>query len=121
LLIFGTAHKLSAREPFLTLAYHFSQRVLTTKVLVVIGYSFGDAYINQIIEQGVKKNGNLRIIVVSPSAKTGIKTQSFLDRSPRVIPICETAEQALTKKSLRDQVRKVLADASAEIPFRESE
>jgi len=117
LLIFGTAHKLSAKEPFLTLAYHFSQQVLTTKILAVIGYSFGDEYINQIIEQGMKRNSNLRVIVVSPSAVASIRTQPFLDRSPRVIPICESAEHALTKKALRDQIRKVLADVSSEAPF----
>jgi len=119
LLIFGTAHKLSAREPFLTLAYHFSQQVLQTKILAVIGYSFGDEYINQIIEQGVKRNGNLRIIVVSPSAVARIQSQPFLDRSPRVIPISESAEHALTKKALRDEIRKVLADVSSEAPFSE--
>jgi hypothetical protein len=36
LLIFGTSHKLSPREPFLSLAYHFSQGVLNTNILVII-------------------------------------------------------------------------------------
>ena len=70
-LIFGTAHKLSAREPFLTLAYHFSQRVLKAKILCSVGYSFGDEHVNQILEQGMKKNSSLRIIVVSPDGDSG--------------------------------------------------
>jgi len=116
-LIFGTAHKLSAREPFLTLAYHFSQRVLKAKVLSIIGYSFGDEHVNQIIEQGMKKNSSLRIIVVSPGAEQRIRDVRFLDRNPRVFDIPNDAEVALNKRLLRDQVRVCLRDVSDEAPF----
>src|ERR1022692_2882697 len=87
LLIFGTNNKLSPREPFLTLAYHFSQRVLSTQILVIIGYSFGDDYINRIVEQGFRKNQKLRIIVVSPSAAMKTKEHAYLDGTPRVTHI----------------------------------
>jgi NAD-dependent SIR2 family protein deacetylase len=116
-LIFGTAHKLSAREPFLTLAYHFSQRVLKTKVLAIVGYSFGDEHVNQIIEQGMKKNSGLRVIVVSPDAKACVQEVRFLDRNPRVFHIPEQAEVALNKRLLRDQIRECLKDVSEEAPF----
>jgi len=116
-LIFGTAHKLSAREPFLTLAYHFSQRVLKAKVLSTVGYSFGDEHVNQIIEQGMKKNSSLRIIVVSPDAKQRIQEVRFLDRNPRVFEISADAESAMNKRLLRDQIRVCLRDVSEEAPF----
>jgi len=38
-------------------------------VLTIIGYSFGDEYVNQIIEQGMRKNPKLRVVVVSPEAE----------------------------------------------------
>jgi hypothetical protein len=116
-LIFGTAHKLSAREPFLTLAYHFSQTVLETKVLAIVGYSFGDEYVNQIIEQGLKKNSALRLVVVSPQADKLVKAQRFLDRNPRVSTITATAKTSLNDRLLVDRMREVLKDVSTEAPF----
>ena len=116
-LIFGTAHKLSAREPFLTLAYHLSQKTLQTRLLAIVGYSFGDDHVNQIIEQGMKKNANLRIVVVSPDAESIVKDRRFLDRNPRVSSIGCDAETALNRKFLRDKIRAVLKDASTEAPF----
>ena len=116
-LIFGTAHKLSAREPFLTLAYHFAQRVLKTDILAIVGYSFGDEHVNQIIEQGLKKNGRLRIIVVSPRAQDSISKEKFLDRNPRVFPVDVGAKTAFNDCLLRDQIRRCLKDAAEEAPF----
>lgn len=116
-LIFGTAHKLSAREPFLTLAYHFSQTVLRTKVLAIVGYSFGDEYVNQIIEQGLKKNGVLRLVIVSPQADKLVTIQRFLDRNPRVSTINATAKDSLNERLLVDRLRAVLKDVSTEAPF----
>ena len=117
LLIFGTLHKLSAREPFLTLAYHFSQRVLRTKVLSVIGYSFGDEHVNQIIEQGLKKNSDLRILIVSPHAEDVVRQHRFLDRNPRVATIGSTAKTALNERLVADKVRETLKDVRTEAPF----
>jgi NAD-dependent SIR2 family protein deacetylase len=77
-LVFGTAHKLSAKEPFLTLAYYFSKATLQTQILAVVGYSFADEHVNQIIEQGMKKNANLRLIVASPSSEEIIRRHAFL-------------------------------------------
>jgi hypothetical protein len=116
-LIFGTAHKLSAREPFLTLAYHFSQRVLKAKVLAIVGYSFGDEHVNQIIEQGMKKNSGLRVIVVAPDAQRAVQDVRFLDRNPRVFQVPEQAKIAFNDKLLRNQIRECLKDVSEEAPF----
>lgn len=117
-LIFGTAHKLSAREPFLTLAYHFAQRLLKTEILAIVGYSFGDEHVNEIVEQGVKKNARLRIVVVSPHAKESVSKVKFLDRNPRVFAVNSDAKTALNEFRLRDQIRKCLKDAAEEAPFK---
>jgi hypothetical protein len=117
LLIFGTNNKLSPREPFLTLAYHFSQRVLSTQILVIIGYSFGDDYINRIVEQGFRKNQKLRIIVVSPSAAMKTKEHAYLDGTPRVTHIDKKAKDALNGNLVFKRVYKLLDEMSKEEAF----
>jgi len=117
-LVFGTAHKLSAKEPFLTLAYHFSKATLQAQILAIVGYSFADEYVNQIIEQGMRKNANLRLVVASPKASEMTKQHAFLDKNPRVSIITEKAEQIFNKKLLREEIRKTLKDASTEAPFK---
>jgi hypothetical protein len=118
LLIFGTAHKLTPREPFLSLAYAFSQSVLKTTVLAIIGFSFGDEYVNQIIRQGIEKNPKLRVLVVAPHANSQIQQISFLQgRKPRVEALEATASQALTDGSFLTRIRDLLERASNDEPF----
>jgi hypothetical protein len=117
LLIFGTSHKLSAREPFLSLAYQFSQQVLSTNVLVIIGYSFGDAYINEIIKQGLRTNTRLKIVVVSPGANERVQSDPLLNKNPRVTPINKKAKAALEDGSLLKLVRDIVKESEAEAPF----
>jgi hypothetical protein len=117
LLIFGTAHKLSPREPFLTLAYRFSCATLYAPVLVIIGYSFGDEHINEIIRQAMRKNRRLRVIVVSPDAETLIRRQDFLVRQPRVTPVAYRAKAALNDNEIFRRVRELLKEFDSEEPF----
>lgn len=118
LLIFGTAHKLTPREPFLSLAYAFSQSVLKTTVLAIIGYSFGDEYVNQIIRQGIEKNPKLRVLVVAPNADSQTQSISFLQgRKPRVEDLKASANRALSDGLFLTRIRDLLERASNEEPF----
>jgi len=117
LLIFGTSNKLSARQPFLTLAHHFSEQILSTDVLVVVGYSFGDDYVNEIIKQGIDANGKLRILVVEPTASRLVTTQAILNGNPRVTTLDMTAKIALNEGQVLDAVQKLLTESGEEKPF----
>jgi hypothetical protein len=117
LLIFGTSNKLSARQPFLSLAYHFSERILVTHVLVVVGYSFGDDYINEIIKQGLDTNGKLRIVVVEPNASALLTAQAILSGNPRVTAIDATAKEALNEGRVLQAVQELIKEAKEENPF----
>jgi SIR2-like domain len=118
LLIFGTTHKLSAREPFLSLAYAFSRAVLKTAVLGVIGYSFGDDYVNQMIRQGIERNPKLRVLVVGPHADEQVDGTPFLQgRQPRVVGMKARAEEALSEGRFLNAVRDLLERSSDEEPF----
>jgi hypothetical protein len=65
-LIFGTENKLQALQPYLWLVHQFAQATTTCKYIVVVGYGFGDEYINQIIGQAMATDPSKRLIVVTP-------------------------------------------------------
>jgi hypothetical protein len=98
----------------------FSQQVLRTTILAIVGYSFGDEHVNQIIRQGIEKNSKLRVLVVGPRAKKQMETFPFLQgRKPRVTDLNMRAEEALTKGDLLKALRTLLERSSDEEPFTE--
>jgi hypothetical protein len=117
LLIFGTSHKLSPKEPFLSLAYQFSQSILKSPILIIIGYSFGDDYINEIIRQGLWANTRLKIVIVSPNAEAQVLESELLTKNPRVKTMPKGAKQALEDGSLLIQVRGIVKELEHEEPF----
>lgn len=86
-------------------------------MLVVIGYSFGDEHVNEMIRQAMKRNRRLRVIVLSPNAKVLIDRQDFLARQPRVTPIVSGAKTALNDNEVARRVREVLKETASEGPF----
>lgn len=117
LLIFGTDTKLTGKEPFLTLLYHFSFCLNSTDVLIVIGYSFGDDYLNEVIKQRMRGNTKLRIIVVSPHATAKVASVDFLQGSPRVIPIDSTAKDALNDNKVLRRFLELSKATADELPW----
>jgi hypothetical protein len=90
---------------------------LDASVLAIIGYSFGDEHVNEIIRQAMKKNRRLRVIVVSPDAELVIARQEFLARQPRVTSIAAKAKVALNDSEVARRVRDLLKEAASEEPF----
>jgi hypothetical protein len=117
LLIFGTDAKLSGKDPFLTLVHAFSEHLRVANVLVAIGYGFTDAYVNEIVEQRMRDNLSLKLIIVSPHAKRIRNASPFLDNNPRVLTLESTALDALNNGSVRDAVVRAIRQAKQEIPF----
>jgi hypothetical protein len=117
LLIFGTDAKLSGKDPFLTLVHAFSEHLRLADVLVAIGYSFTDLYINEIVEQRMRDNLSLKLIVVGPKAEEIKRSRTFLDNNPRVVTIESTALDALNNGVVRDAVVKAIRETKQELPF----
>lgn len=67
-LILYPMRKLEYTEPLLDLLLKLKQRLNTVKFVFVIGYSFRDNQIRQIFWNAAKKNKELIVILVSPSA-----------------------------------------------------
>jgi hypothetical protein len=117
LLIFGTDAKLSGRDPFLTLVHGFSEQLRVADVLVCIGYSFTDTYVNEIIEQRMRENLSMRLVLVCPNAEKLKASRIFLENNPRVIAISSTALAALNDGTVRNQVMELIGETKQEMPF----
>jgi hypothetical protein len=117
LLIFGTDSKLTGKDPFLTLVHAFSEQLQTASVLIVVGYSFSDQYINEIIEQRMRDNLPMRMVLVSPGADGLKQCRPFLENSPRVSTINRSALEALNNGLVRSEVLRLLKETNQEAPF----
>lgn len=64
-LIFGTTYKLQYVDPFLFLVYQLRRLSLEAKLMVVVGYGFGDEHINGILRQSLRGQSEKRVVVAS--------------------------------------------------------
>ena len=92
-LIYPAQKTYEEEQPFNTLFEFFREASKTTRVLLVIGFSFRDDLINSIFSDHLLKDARRRLIVVSPSASENL-LEGFLKKingrlSRRVFPISE--------------------------------
>jgi hypothetical protein len=79
-IIFGTDYKLQYIDPFLFFAYQFRQWTLEAKLIIAIGYGFGDEHINAILGQALKSSSNpdeRRLLAVAPFEKENDETSAM--------------------------------------------
>jgi len=66
-MIFGTSYKLQYIDPFLFLVYQFRKWTLDeAKLIITIGYGFGDEHINGILRQALDKSSERKLLAVAP-------------------------------------------------------
>ena len=77
-IIFGTSYKLQYIDPFLFLMYQFRKWTLDdSKLIVTVGYGFGDEHINGILGQALDRNCERKLLAVAPlDDKTGEQRQN---------------------------------------------
>jgi hypothetical protein len=63
-LIFGREFKLEAADPYLFYAYQLRKFSLQAKLIVSIGYGFGDEHVNEILAQALRREPTTRLYVV---------------------------------------------------------
>lgn len=73
LVIYPAQKSYDKEEPFKTLYGYFRNNITNSDIVIIIGYSFRDPPINEIIANFVKKP-HKHIIVLSPSAESNLKT-----------------------------------------------
>jgi SIR2-like domain len=84
-IIFGHGTKFFSIEPFFSLVQNLWSKLLERTYYFVIGYSFFDPYINNLLLQAVKQSpyDNKKIIIVNPSFATPpLEDKNFIDLKP---------------------------------------
>lgn len=74
-LIFGTDAKLTSIDPYLFYVFEFRRYSLLDecKLIVVIGYSFSDEYMNKLMAQALTASPNRKILIVDFGDPDGLK------------------------------------------------
>jgi hypothetical protein len=75
-IIFGRDFKLEAADPYLFFAYEFRRFSLMTKLVVIVGYGFGDQHINKMLTQCVRGNTERCLLVVQKCAEEKIQQKA---------------------------------------------
>ena len=121
-VIFGRDFKLEAADPYLFYAYEFRKFTLIARLIVVVGYGFGDGHINKMLTQALRDDADRRLLAIINCSDEGVESKrgevcETLDvPKERVIVQQGTAKQFLEDTSLH----KKLLDAipkSAGSPF----
>lgn len=73
-IILGFENKLFSIDPFFTLIQELIVKLKDAKLIIVIGYSFFDNYLNNIIMQSIAKESSKKLLIVDPKwAKEGLR------------------------------------------------
>lgn len=122
-VIFGRDFKLEAADPYLFYAYAFRQFSLRARLIVSIGYGFGDSHINKILAQALRSNAEKRLLVIA-GCKDDEKKQTMQEKVLRdlsvekeqIIMRRDTAKEFLATPNLANELI-ILIPKTEEEPF----
>jgi hypothetical protein len=124
-IIFGREFKLETADPYLFFAYKFRDLSLATKVIVALGYGFGDADINKMLTQSLRTDSERCLLVIQrceekDCAEKAIEIGTLLDlgadRKDQVKVQPGSAKQFLETPNLAESLVKLIPP-SKDVPF----
>jgi NAD-dependent SIR2 family protein deacetylase len=122
-VIFGRDFKLEAADPYLFYAYAFRMFTLDARLVVSIGYGFGDGHINKMLAQALKADAERHLLVIAKcddaedKACRQMEITGKLEAGKDQIVVHEgTAKQYLEKLNLKDDLIALLPK-SPDAPF----
>jgi SIR2-like domain len=122
-VIFGRDFKLEAADPYLFYAYEFRRFTLVTRLIVSIGYGFGDGHINKMLAQSLKGDAERRLLVIAhcPNAEATKKMQVEITQrlqviEEQVVVHLGSAREYLETSNLKDELLSVIPKGT-EAPF----
>jgi hypothetical protein len=83
LIIFGSAIKMLSFDPFLFMLSKFREKLQKSLLYVVIGYSFHDKYINNLLIQQLAMVPQRKLLVIDPCQKSSEEFVQFLESVQR--------------------------------------
>lgn len=63
-LIFGTSYKMQYIDPYLFFATEFRKYTIESRLIIAIGYGFGDEHINGMLRQAIRSDPKIKILCV---------------------------------------------------------
>lgn len=129
LIVFGSGPKLQSYDPFLSLLASFRESLKQATIFVVIGYSFQDKYINNMLIQSLGFGLNKKMLVVDPYLESDkLKFVQTVERfqatrsmselvsltkiSPERISLCKITAKEFFAEYLADQAARLRAELS---------
>ncbi len=83
LIIFGSNSKMLSFDPFLHILSEFRRKLSRSNLFIVIGYSFHDKYINNLLIQQLATGSDKRLIIVDP-AMNNKTSEDFVKELERI-------------------------------------
>ncbi|HEX8332268.1 MAG TPA: SIR2 family protein, partial [Segetibacter sp.] len=114
-LIFGIQHKMTSVDPYFYYSAKFREACLNdTKLIISIGYSFADDYINAILSQAINARSELRLLNVSPlfcdekdkEARKAFEAQTIIGRLNLQNPDQLIFEDFFAKRFMTEKMNK---------------
>lgn len=123
-LIFGIQHKMTSVDPYFYYSSILRNSCLNeAKIIVVIGYSYADDYVNVILSQALNYRSELRIINVAPLfgkdenvEKTFIRQRLNLKSENQLINIDSTAKDFMATTMNKEFFEKNIGEPEG-VPF----
>jgi len=124
-VIFGREFKLEAADPYLFFAYKFRDLSLETRLIVTLGYGFGDGHINKMLAQSLRNETERRLLVIQrcaehecPTKKEEVISALELDTPQRdqVLVLPGSAKEFLQTPNLAELLVSRIP-ASKDLPF----
>jgi hypothetical protein len=124
-LIFGREFKLEAADPYLFFAYKFRDLSLESKLIVTLGYGFGDGHINKMLTQSLRHDPERRLLVIQRCQEGDCAAKvdevvGFLELSPsqkeQVMVKAGSAKDFLQSPNVKDTLLQTIPD-NGEAPF----
>ena len=116
-VIFGRDFKLEAADPYLFYAFEFRRCSLDARVIVVIGYGFGDEHINKMLIQAIRFDPSKRLLVIANTAdeQSATKRREEIAKRLAIAPdavnvLTGSAKDFLKRTDIADVVTKALPD-----------
>lgn len=120
-LIFGLIGKLQSLDPYLFYTYELRRYSLNCRLLIIIGYGFGDEHINDLLKQAIQLDSTRKLLCVTgpeehDDAKRRVTAALSLANDSQLIIKPTKAKEYLQAEFTRSQIAQFLEN-DEEQPF----